>query len=447
MLALHVNQQHSQSFDFLAVRVEIGRDVFSVKDKIGASPYMLDTYMPSLHHALLPGTIGPMVSTFLSSVHDTLLGVISSMDGASGPLKALIIPPAYRAGAHAAFGLDFPVEKTWKGFQMFDESFPMLSAGLPKFLMRKPLKAWDDVIDIVEEFLLQNEDRLEELGPFVQVAVDGRQDNWVCSRITFSFAFTASQSPVGMQTSRDIAAILAVQLWALEANVMWAIYWLIAELLQQPGGLTPLVVELDCVRKQWQAAHPTMPLGPAFFDEVIVSNPERVPLLTSAIQETLRYRSSVFSMRRVTAPVTLGDYQLRPDEKIVCATKQVHLDDKIHPGAKEFDIRRYLDSPRLVKDGKLVPNHSMPFGGGVSMCEGRQVIPPCCHQLVLLTKNTHRHMAMIELRLFIAILLMYGSLEIDEGCMTRPEVVRERMGLDIVHPKGDIDVILRKRKL
>ena len=81
------------------------------------------------------------------------------------------------------------------------------------------------------------------------------------------------------------------------------------------------------------------------------------------------------------------------------------------------------------------------------MCEGRQVIPPCCHQLVLLTKNTHRHMAMIELRLFIAILLMYGSLEIDEGCMTRPEVVRERMGLGIVHPKGDIDVILRKRKL
>nr|VWO96721.1 Putative lanosterol 14-alpha-demethylase (EC [Ganoderma boninense] len=366
----------SQSFDFLAVRIEMGREVFAIRDTIGASPYMLDTYMPSLHHALLPRAIGPMVSTYLTSIHDTLLGVISSMDGASGPLKTFIIPPAYRAGAHAAFGPDFPAEKTWQAFQTFDGSFPMLSAGLPKFILRKPLKAWDDVIDVVEEYLVENEDHLEDLGPFVQVAIDGRRDNW---------------------TSRDIATVLAVQLWAIEANVMWATYWLIAELLQQPEGLTPLVVELDGVRKQWLAAHPSRTVGPAFFDEVIVSSPERVPLLTSAIQETLRYRSSVFSMRRVATPVTLGGYQLRPGEKVICATRQVHLDDEIHAGAEEFDIRR--------------------------------------------------HMAMIELRLFIAILLTYGALEIDEGCTTRPEVLRERMGLGIMHPKGDMDVILRKRKL
>ena len=93
---------------------------------------------------------------------------------------------------------------------------------------------------------------------------------------------------------------------------MWAAYWLIAELIQQPEGLTPLVVELDGVRKQWQAAHSSTHLGPAFFDEVVISSPGKVPLLMSAVQETLRLRSSVFSMRRVTAPVTLGGYQLRP---------------------------------------------------------------------------------------------------------------------------------------
>lgn len=226
---------------------------------------------------------------------------------------------------------------------------------------------------------------------------------------------------------------------------MWAAYWLIAELIQQPEGLTPLVVELDGVRKQWQAAHPSKHLGPAFFDEVVVSSPEKVPLLTSAVQETLRLRSSAFSMRRVTAPVTLGGYQLRPGEKVICATRQVHMDDEIHPGAEEFDIRRYLDSPRPFKDGKLVPNHSMPFGGGVSMCEGRYVVPSC--RVRFADHGTHRHMAMVELRLFIAVFLTYGSLEIDEGCTTHPEVVRERMGLGVMHPKGDIDVILRKRKL
>ena len=54
---------------------------------------------------------------------------------------------------------------------------------------------------------------------------------------------------------------------------------------------------------------------------------------------------------------------------------------------------------------------------------------------------------MTELRLFVAILLTYATLEIDEGCMTRPELTRERMGLGIMHANGDMDVILRKRKL
>ena len=58
-----------------------------------------------------------------------------------------------------------------------------------------------------------------------------------------------------------------------------------------------------------------------------------------------------------------------------------------------------------------------------------------------------RHFAMTELRLFVAILLTYATLEIDEGCMTRPELTRERMGLGIMHANGDMDVILRKRKL
>ena len=49
--------------------------------------------------------------------------------------------------------------------------------------------------------------------------------------------------------------------------------------------------------------------------------------------------------------------------------------------------------------------------------------------------------------MFIAIFLTYATIEIDEGCMTRPEFVPERMGLGIMHPRGDLDVIVRKRQL
>ena len=124
------------------------------------------------------------------------------------------------------------------------------------------------------------------------------------------------------------------------------------------------------MRHEWQKAHPATPLGTAFFEE-IASNSTSLPLLTSAIQETLRYTSSTFSMRRVAAPVKLAGYDLRVGDKVVCVTRPTHLDDEIHPRAAEFDMRRYLEAPRAMKDGKVVANHSMPFGGGISMCEGR----------------------------------------------------------------------------
>ena len=76
----------------------------------------------------------------------------------------------------------------------------------------------------------------------------------------------------------------------------------------------------------------------------------------------------------------------------------------------------------------------------------RQPTTPLC---VFANTNhvDHRHFAMTELRVFLAILLSYATVEVDEECSTRPEFAIERMGLGVMHPRGDIDVILRKRKL
>ncbi|EJF65883.1 hypothetical protein DICSQDRAFT_48897 [Dichomitus squalens LYAD-421 SS1] len=235
----------SQNFDFLAVRIEIGRQAFSIDDRVGTTPYMFDSYMPALHHThhiLLPVSIKTMTSTYLQSAHDTLVGAISSLDGASGPLKTIIILPAYRAAAHAGVGPELSAEKAWKGFTTFDESVHMINASLPRSLSRKPLKAWEGVTDIIQAYPEEHKDDVHEPSPV----------------------------PSGC-TERDIFAILATRLWALHANAIWAAHKPIAELLQQPDGLAPLVAELDAVRKQWQAAHPFTPLSPAFFDDVIVS--------------------------------------------------------------------------------------------------------------------------------------------------------------------------------
>ena len=62
----------------------------------------------------------------------------------------------------------------------FDESFHIINAGVPRFLVRKPLKAWEEVIDIVQEYLEENKEDIEELSPFLKVALEGRQAGWAC---------------------------------------------------------------------------------------------------------------------------------------------------------------------------------------------------------------------------------------------------------------------------
>ncbi|KAI0756862.1 cytochrome P450 [Daedaleopsis nitida] len=397
----------SQTYNFTNIRIEMGESIFAIRKALHEDPYMVETYMPGLHRLLLPNNLKPMVSQYLTSAHDLLLSMITSMNGASGPLKSFIIPPAYRAACEAGFGTKFPSAKSYPFFKDFDDNFHLLGAGLPKFLFSKPIKAWHNLIDLIEAYVVEQDRSGQELPTFCHEAMDGR------NRSTWTY--------------RDVATVLAAQLWALQANAIFTAYWLIAIVLQQPAGLTPLADELDEARRDWQAAHTSTPVGLAFFDE-IASNSKSLPLLSSAIQEALRFSSSPFSIRRVVAPVTLAGYQLQVGERVVCATRLVHLDDEIHAHADQFDMRRYLKTPRAMKDGKMVPNHTMPFGGGVSMCEGR-------------------HFAMSELKLFLAILLTYATIEIDEGCTTRPKFMAERVGTGIIHPRGDMDVILRKRKL
>lgn len=157
------------------------------------------------------------------------------------------------------------------------------------------------------------------------------------------------------------------------ANAPNAAYWLIVLNLQREDGLQPLTEEIDGGVSSWRQQNP----GQKFEDNLyeFVSTAE-LPLLASTIQETLRYAASVMSIRRVTEPVEFGGYRFDRDDEIVCMTRSVHLDEEIHENASEYDPRRYMKQKRFSKNGKSVVNHSMPWGGGVSMCEGRYVVSP-----------------------------------------------------------------------
>jgi cytochrome P450 len=183
---------------------------------------------------------------------------------------------------------------------------------------------------------------------------------------------------IPFQTDRDIGSILASDLWALNANAIWAAYWLVAIHLQdRPEGLSLLVAEVDASRKAYTDANPlNKPIteDPAALHGWLSASASSMPLLTSAIQETLRFTSSSASMRDITRDTVLGGHHLKQGERVICFSRAVHLDDEVHDGATQYEPTRYLDTAKArTKDGKRVANHTMPFGGGVSMCEGRYV--------------------------------------------------------------------------
>ena len=167
-----------------------------------------------------------------------------------------------------------------------------------------------------------------------------------------------------------MAPFFFVILVALETNSPIAAYWLIVLNLQREDGLKLLTDEVDEAITSWKRQHPGQEMEDHLYEIVTTAD---LPLLTSTIRETLRYTASIASIRRVTEPAELGGYRLNVGDEVACLARLVHFDEEIHENASEYDPMRYMTEKRLSKNGKTVVNHTMPWGGGVSMCPGRFV--------------------------------------------------------------------------
>ena len=145
----------------------------------------------------------------------------------------------------------------------------------------------------------------------------------------------------------------------------------------------------------------------------------------------------------------LCGFTFEQGDEIVCMTRMVHLDQEIHERADEYVPTRYMMEKKLTKNGKPVMNHSMPWGGGVSMCEGRlegkKLLWVPFVSLTVLAIPLPRHFAQKEMKTLMILLLMKYTIEADPKSTERPAFLEERIGVGIMHPKGDIPVIIRRR--
>jgi len=394
-----------KTFQYQPIRLEHGHKILQIPRDVCYSPMLNDRVLRTHFQMLAPQNIHTLLERYTYILHDRLVGAISSSAKSGMLLRDFITPLAYTSAANAMFGETFPAAKTYDGFRRFNEGFHLLAAGVvPEFMVAKPIRAWDGVLGIIEGFV--KDLRVRGIPP-----------------VALADLYLSAQEEAGW-SDHGIASLLGADLFAISANTLGAIYWTIAFILRDPNTLRSIISEIDHARNGWISSHPDIPLSSTTFAQFMQDIKDELPLLTSAIQEMLRCCTSTFSIRQVSEPVEFAGYQLSQGDRMICATRAVHMDEGIYERPFEFLPDRFLDSrKKFSKDGKLVQNPHMPFGGGTSMCEGR-------------------HLAVAEVKTFVTILFTYATIEVIPGA-TWPELCMERIGTGIIHPRGDIRVIVK----
>ena len=124
------------------------------------------------------------------------------------------------------------------------------------------------------------------------------------------------------------------------------------------------------------AGHETTATGLAWAVERLVRNPDVLAKLRDSVaagdedylgatvKETLRSRPVIVDVaRKLTAPATIGGYELRAGTFVLPAIAALHYREDIFPEPRAFRPERFLD-------GKADNYAWIPFGGGVRRCIG-----------------------------------------------------------------------------
>ena len=169
---------YSKHFDFFLIGRQFCTGVFEVPLDVYDSEFR-ESYSTAHHRALLPQNVQSMLKEYTEQAYTLFVQAIDACDGLSTDLCPFIVPPSYGSAAAAVLGKRFPAEKSMPYFRTFDNTFPLIAAGLPRIFTRKGRKAWARVLDILEEYLAELEDD-DDIPELIRVALDcTREAKWV----------------------------------------------------------------------------------------------------------------------------------------------------------------------------------------------------------------------------------------------------------------------------
>ncbi|XP_018612986.1 25-hydroxycholesterol 7-alpha-hydroxylase isoform X2 [Scleropages formosus] len=289
-----------------------------------------------------------------------------------------------------------------KRFRKFDAILPFLIAGVPISLLgaarsaRKELKCF-----------LQPQKLASWVAPsrFIQERVEVFEQYHLLGDL-------------------DKAGHHFTMLWAAVGNTVPASFWAVYYLLMDPEALAAVREEV----------HSVLEPGSEWSHALTRERMDNLLLLDSALSESLRLSAASMNIRVAQEDFTLmlaPDYSvdLRRGDIVALYPQSMHMDPEIFEEPQTYKFNRFVEDGELKrrfgKPGQKLTYSCMPFGSGSTKCPGR-------------------HLAVLEIKQFLSLLLLHFDIELLEA--QKPVGLDlSRAGLGILFPAADVRFRYRRR--
>ncbi|CCF45829.1 hypothetical protein CH063_03708 [Colletotrichum higginsianum] len=252
----------------------------------------------------------------------------------------------------------------------FDTIAMQLMYGLPSWYNPRPKQIQQKALAMMKEFLTNAWSKFDWNGP----DADADWEPIFGSRLQREHTKYWKEKGFSMQTR---AGMYIGSISGINSNSVPQTAWAVMEVVKDAALLQRVREELqEALVKDLDNGRPT-------FD---VPKLVTLPLLQSIYVETLRMHVSINITREVLEPMELDGYLLRKGSLVQAPTQIGHLDEAVwgvedHPASEFWAERhvRYVEKEdetghvRKVREFTMAgrPSDFFPYGGGVSMCPGR----------------------------------------------------------------------------
>ncbi|KAI0318176.1 cytochrome P450 [Amylostereum chailletii] len=266
-------------------------------------------------------------------------------------LHDFIARTIHRASVSTIWGPHFP--DTFDDFADLDENMFTVLSSIPGF-GRRGYAARERLADKIRVFMAERWKEGEE-------GVDGHLEG-ASEEMSAAIAELKKHDVADEEVARCLVAIM----WGAHGNMLSVATWLMLYLTSNPYAFIRV---RDAVRKAYPSTIPD--------PHALVDNFQDVPILDSAIKETMRLVLLPTSVREALCDVTLADeggrqYVVKKGEQIITDVRGMHLDPTYHgTDARAFKVDRFVGAEAKYGDYEGVKT-LVPWGGGMFMCKGRE---------------------------------------------------------------------------